>query len=114
MFCFCLHSSLLKLQALDVDEGTSPEDSPPPLGSKELKTPSVPDEPGWRTAAVCYRGTTDENNSPGTLVFICLSSSVLTCPSLFVLRCPQLFVLSCPNVWLLSVPNYPQKGEEGE
>uniref|UniRef100_A0A3B5L1A0 FAM13A-like domain-containing protein n=1 Tax=Xiphophorus couchianus TaxID=32473 RepID=A0A3B5L1A0_9TELE len=39
MFCFCLQSSLLKLQALDVEggssRGTSPEESPSALGSKD-------------------------------------------------------------------------------
>ncbi|XP_013878788.1 protein FAM13C [Austrofundulus limnaeus] len=74
MFCFCLQSSLLKLQALDVDGGTSlgpsPEDSPPPLGSKELKTPGVPAEPGGRTAAVCHRETTDENIPPELLMVL--------------------------------------------
>ncbi|KAI4894821.1 hypothetical protein NFI96_016838 [Prochilodus magdalenae] len=43
MFCFCLQSSLLKLQALEEDSspplGRSPEDSPPGLGFKEENQP---------------------------------------------------------------------------
>ncbi|XP_017570016.1 protein FAM13C isoform X2 [Pygocentrus nattereri] len=43
MFCFCLQSSLLKLQALEEDssppQGRSPEDSPPGLGFKEESQP---------------------------------------------------------------------------
>ncbi|XP_036428112.1 protein FAM13C [Colossoma macropomum] len=43
MFCFCLQSSLLKLQALEEDSspplGRSPEDSPPGLGFKEESQP---------------------------------------------------------------------------
>ncbi|KAM4525290.1 protein FAM13C-like [Odontesthes bonariensis] len=60
MFCFCLQSSLLKLQALEADGGSlpgpSPEESPPALGSKEQKSPSVPAEAAKeeKTAAVCH------------------------------------------------------------
>ncbi|TDH13377.1 hypothetical protein EPR50_G00057140 [Perca flavescens] len=54
MFCFCLHSSLLKLQRLEVEGGPSlrqsPEESHPNLGSKEQKSP-----PG---------GPMDENSPP--------------------------------------------------
>ncbi|XP_035853655.1 protein FAM13C-like isoform X2 [Sander lucioperca] len=63
MFCFCLHSSLLKLQALEVEGGPSlrpsPEESPPALGSKEQKSPSGPMELGGIPA--------DENSPPELL-----------------------------------------------
>ncbi|XP_035468120.1 protein FAM13C-like [Scophthalmus maximus] len=62
MFCFCLQSSLLKLQALEGEGGTSlgpsPEESPPALGSKEQKSPRSPVELGGKeekTQAVCHR-----------------------------------------------------------
>ncbi|XP_032429821.1 protein FAM13C-like [Xiphophorus hellerii] len=81
MFCFCLQSSLLKLQALDVEggssRGTSPEESPSALGSKEQKSPCVPVELGGkdgRTTALCHRAPTDENHPPELL-------AVLTRPS---------------------------------
>ncbi|XP_008435924.1 protein FAM13A-like [Poecilia reticulata] len=81
MFCFCLQSSLLKLQALDVEggssRGTSPEESPPALDSKEQKSPCVPVELGGkdgRTTALCHRAPTDENHPPELL-------TVLTRPS---------------------------------
>uniref|UniRef100_A0A1A8M630 Family with sequence similarity 13, member C n=1 Tax=Nothobranchius pienaari TaxID=704102 RepID=A0A1A8M630_9TELE len=68
MFCFCLQSSLLKLQALEVEGGSSlgpsPEESPPALGSKEPKSPCIPSELGGKTAALCHRDPTDENNPP--------------------------------------------------
>ncbi|KAM3592625.1 uncharacterized protein V6R79_022430 [Siganus canaliculatus] len=45
MFCFCLQSSLLKLQVEGGSSlGPSPEDSPPALGSKEQKSPCGPRE----------------------------------------------------------------------
>ncbi|KAF1393488.1 hypothetical protein PFLUV_G00016440 [Perca fluviatilis] len=63
MFCFCLHSSLLKLQRLEVEGGPSlrqsPEESHPALGSKEQKSPSGPMELGGVPA--------DENSPPGQL-----------------------------------------------
>ncbi|XP_053197811.1 protein FAM13C-like [Scomber japonicus] len=59
MFCFCLQSSLLKLQALEVEGGPSlgpsPEERPSALGSKEQKSPCSPTEGGGRkTLAVCH------------------------------------------------------------
>ncbi|MEQ2275728.1 hypothetical protein XENORESO_007761 [Xenotaenia resolanae] len=81
MFCFCLQSSLLKLHALEVEggssQGSSPEESPPALGSKEQKSPCVPAELGGkdgRTTALCHRAPTDENHPPELL-------TVLTRPS---------------------------------
>ncbi|XP_038133879.1 protein FAM13A-like isoform X1 [Cyprinodon tularosa] len=82
MFCFCLQSSLLKLQALDVEggssQGLSPEESPPALGSKEHKSACVPAELGGkdgRTTALCHRAPTDEKHQPAELL------TVLTRPS---------------------------------
>lgn len=76
MFCFCLQSSLLKLQALEVDGvpslGPSPEDSPPALGSKEQRSRRSSAELGEKeakTLAVCHSVPVDENTVPGT----CLS-----------------------------------------
>lgn len=77
MFCFCLQSSLLKLQALEVEGGSSlgpsPEDSPPPLGSKEQKSPcsSVVDLGGvkdGKTIAMCH--SVDENSPPELLTVV--------------------------------------------
>lgn len=72
MFCFCLQSSLLKLQALEVEGGSSlgpsPEESPPALGSKEQKSLCAPAElvgREVRTKAVCHSIPADENNPPG-------------------------------------------------
>lgn len=74
MFCFCLQSSLLKLQALEAEGGSSlgpsPEGSPPALGSKELKTPCSPLELGGKdgkTVAVCHG---DENSPPELLTVL--------------------------------------------
>lgn len=73
MFCFCLQSSLLKLQALEVEGGSSlgpsPEESPPALGSKEQKSLCAPAElvgREVRTKALCHSIPADENNPPGT------------------------------------------------
>ncbi|XP_053269670.1 protein FAM13A [Pleuronectes platessa] len=48
MFCFCLQSSLLKLQGPEVEggpsRGPSPEESPPALGSKGQRSPCGPAE----------------------------------------------------------------------
>lgn len=73
MFCFCLQSSLQKLQALEVEGGTSlgssPEESPPPLGSKEQKSPRGRAELGGKeakTLALCHGVPADENSPPGT------------------------------------------------
>ncbi|KAM6896864.1 protein FAM13C-like [Xenentodon cancila] len=75
MFCFCLQSPLLKLQALEVEGvpslGPSPEESPPARNSKEQKNPGVPAE---KTAAVCHNVPVDENEPPELL-------TVLTRPS---------------------------------
>ncbi|KAM7381039.1 hypothetical protein PAMA_012057 [Pampus argenteus] len=66
MFCFCLQSSLLKLQALEVEGGPSlgpsAEESPPALGSKEQKSPCGPGEGGGRDA--------DENSTPELLTVL--------------------------------------------
>lgn len=79
MFCFCLQSSLLKLQALEVDGvpslGPSPEESPPALGSKEQKSPCGPAELGGleaKTLALCHSVPADENSPPGSTP-VCLS-----------------------------------------
>lgn len=72
MFCFCLQSSLLKLQALEVEGGPSlgpsPEQSPPALGSKDQKSPCGPMELGGKegkTLALCHSVPADENSPPG-------------------------------------------------
>ncbi|CAJ1081333.1 protein FAM13C-like [Xyrichtys novacula] len=77
MFCFCLQSSLLKLQALEVEGGPSlgpsPEDSPPALGSKEQKSPCGPVELGGKegkTLALCHGVPADENSPPELLTVI--------------------------------------------
>ncbi|XP_020513187.2 protein FAM13C [Labrus bergylta] len=74
MFCFCLQSSLLKLQALEVEGGPSlgpsPEESPPALGSKEQKSPCGPVELGGKegkTLALCHSAPADENSPPEIL-----------------------------------------------
>lgn len=81
MFCFCLQSSLQKLQALEVEGGTSlgssPEESPPPLGSKEQKSPRGRAELGGKeakTLALCHGVPADENSPPGihTPVSLCV------------------------------------------
>ncbi|XP_068455348.1 protein FAM13C-like [Clinocottus analis] len=69
MFCFCLQSSLLKLQALEVEGGSplgpSPEESPPAPGSKEQRSPCGPE---GKTLALCHGGPSDENSPPELLV----------------------------------------------
>ncbi|XP_054860676.1 protein FAM13C-like isoform X2 [Amphiprion ocellaris] len=77
MFCFCLQSSLLKLQALEVEGGPSlgpsPEDSPPALGSKEQKSPGVPPELGGKdgkTLVQCHSVPSDENSPPELLAVL--------------------------------------------
>ncbi len=72
MFCFCLHSSLLKLQALEVEGGPSqvpsPEESPPALGSKEQKSPCGSLELGRKdekTVALCHSAPSDKTSPPG-------------------------------------------------
>uniref|UniRef100_A0A3P9J1L9 FAM13A-like domain-containing protein n=1 Tax=Oryzias latipes TaxID=8090 RepID=A0A3P9J1L9_ORYLA len=77
MFCFCLQSSLLKLQALEVEGGSSlgpsPEESPPALGSKEQKSLCAPAElvgREVRTKAVCHSIPADENNPPELLTVL--------------------------------------------
>ncbi|CAL8309972.1 unnamed protein product [Boreogadus saida] len=75
MFCFCLQSSLLKLQALEVEGGpslgSSPENSPPPLGSKEQGRSScamgVRGEKEGNTLALCHSCPADENSPPESL-----------------------------------------------
>ncbi|XP_051275951.1 protein FAM13C-like isoform X2 [Dicentrarchus labrax] len=77
MFCFCLQSSLLKLQALEVEGGPSlgpsPEESPPALGSKEQKSPCGQVELGGKegkTLAVCHSVPADENSPPELLTVL--------------------------------------------
>uniref|UniRef100_A0A671X1H8 Family with sequence similarity 13 member C n=1 Tax=Sparus aurata TaxID=8175 RepID=A0A671X1H8_SPAAU len=77
MFCFCLQSSLLKLQALEVEGGPSlgpsPEESPPALGSKEQKSPCGPVELGekdGKTLALCHSVPADENSPPELLTVL--------------------------------------------
>ncbi|XP_047464983.1 protein FAM13C-like [Mugil cephalus] len=77
MFCFCLQSSLLKLQALEVEGGgslgPSPEESPPPLGTKEQKSPCGPAELGGKegkTLALCHSTPADENSPPELLTVL--------------------------------------------
>ncbi|KAG8009248.1 Protein FAM13C [Nibea albiflora] len=77
MFCFCLQSSLLKLQALEVEGGSSlgpsPEESPPALGSKDQKSPCSPVELGGKegkTLALCHSVPTDENSPPELLTVL--------------------------------------------
>ncbi|KAM4527006.1 protein FAM13A-like isoform 1-T1 [Fundulus diaphanus] len=77
MFCFCLQSSLLKLQALDVEGGSSQgpslEESPSALGSKDQKSPCVPAELGGkdgRTTALCHRASSDENHPPAEVLTV--------------------------------------------
>lgn len=88
MFCFCLQSSLLKLQALEVEGGASlaqsPDEGSPAQGSKEKKSPCGPPElrgNEGKTPALCHGVFSDENNLPGTCLsdsthaHICLSDS---------------------------------------
>ncbi|XP_070708235.1 protein FAM13C-like [Pempheris klunzingeri] len=77
MFCFCLQSSLMKLQALEVEGGPSlgpsPEESPPALGSKEQKSPCSPVELGGKegkTLALCHGVPPDENSPPEPLTVL--------------------------------------------
>ncbi|CAL8302693.1 unnamed protein product [Lota lota] len=75
MFCFCLQSSLLKLQALEVEGGpslgSSPEDSPPPVCGKEQGRSScamgVHGEKEGNTLALCHSCPADENSPPESL-----------------------------------------------
>ncbi|XP_075934458.1 protein FAM13C-like [Anarhichas minor] len=76
MFCFCLQSSLLKLQALEVEGGSplgpSPEESPPVLGSKEQKSPCGSVEVGGKEGknlSLCH-GDPDENSPPDLLTVL--------------------------------------------
>ncbi|XP_040885174.1 protein FAM13C-like [Toxotes jaculatrix] len=72
MFCFCLQSSLLKLQALEVEGGPSlgpsPEESPPALSSKEQKGPGELAGKEGKTLALCH--STDENSPPELLTVL--------------------------------------------
>ncbi|KAK2820179.1 hypothetical protein Q5P01_023138 [Channa striata] len=74
----CQSFSLLKLQTLEVDGGSSlgpsPEESPPALGSKEQKSPCGPSELGGgkegKTLALCHSVPTDENSPPELLMVL--------------------------------------------
>ena len=87
MFCFCLQSSLLKLQALEVEGGpslgSSPENSPPPLGSKEQGRSScamgVRGEKEGNTLALCHSCPADENSPPGRLLQRVMTRCLLIC-----------------------------------
>ncbi|XP_075891269.1 protein FAM13C [Nelusetta ayraudi] len=76
MFCFCLQSSLLKLQALEAEGGPSadpsPEERPPAgLGSKEQKSPCSSPELGAKgSLAMIYSGPSGENSSPELLTVL--------------------------------------------
>ncbi|XP_037319506.1 protein FAM13A-like [Pungitius pungitius] len=77
MFCFCLKSSLLKLQALEVEGGASldpsPEEGSPARGSKEKKSPFGPPElrgNEGKTPALCHGVISDENNLPERLTVL--------------------------------------------
>lgn len=74
MFCFCLQSSLLKLQACEVEGGPSLGPSP-----EEQKSPCGPVELGGKegkTLALCHSVPADENSPPGT--YTCLSVCLTT------------------------------------
>nr|XP_046233644.1 protein FAM13C-like [Scatophagus argus] len=80
MFCFCLQSSLLKLQALEVEGGPSvcpsPEDSPPAQGSKERKSPCSPVESGGKdgktgkTLVLCHGDPAGVSSPPELLTVL--------------------------------------------
>ncbi|KAM9837871.1 protein FAM13C-like [Aulostomus maculatus] len=82
MFCFCLQSSLLKLQALDVEGGhspdSSPEEEPPEPAGKEQRSQSRTvslqgtDE---KTLALCHSVRTDGDVRPDPFVSSHLSIS---------------------------------------
>lgn len=103
MFCFCLQSSLLKLQALEVEGGPSlgpsPEESPPALGSKEQKSPCGPVELGekdGKTLALCHSVPADENSPPGTCTCsACLSVFLSACLSACLPACLPVFLPVC-------------------
>ncbi|KAM9425784.1 protein FAM13C-like [Pholidichthys leucotaenia] len=72
MFCFCLHNSLVKLQALEVDGGpslgSSPEESPPALDFKEQKSPCGATD--GKTVVLCHSVPADENSPPERLTVL--------------------------------------------
>ncbi|XP_055085332.1 protein FAM13C [Periophthalmus magnuspinnatus] len=114
MFCFCLQSSLLKLQALDVEGGTSlgpsPEESPPALGSKEQKSPCSPvvelgGVKDGKTIAMCH--SVDENSPPELLSVVCRPSSS---PRHQPLSCIQTEAALSPHPSPLSQRSSPQEG----
>ncbi|XP_069373819.1 protein FAM13A-like [Paralichthys olivaceus] len=74
MFCFCLQSSLLKLQALEVEGGPSlgpsPEESPPALGSKGQRSPCGPAElraKEEKTVVLCHGVPPEDSGLPELL-----------------------------------------------
>ncbi|XP_030631718.1 protein FAM13C [Chanos chanos] len=103
MFCFCLQSSLLKLQALEEDsspsQGPSPEDTAPSLGSKEDSPPLscnsqdeqniLPDcKPVLKTPQAEGESNSEPQQSPGPsrlIHYITDDNSPLPSP-----RCPSL------------------------
>ncbi|XP_061564518.1 protein FAM13A-like [Cololabis saira] len=80
MFCFCLQSSLLKLQALEVEGGPSlgpsPEEGPPSRAGKEHKDPAgvlaEKTPPAAVAVAVCHHHhhPADENDPPELLTVL--------------------------------------------
>ena len=113
MFCFCLQSSLLKLQALEVEGGPSlgpsPEESPPALGSKGQRSPCGPAElrgKEEKTLVLCHGVPPEDSSLPGTGL-TCLDLSGPVCLS--VCSCLCLSVPVCVCLFLsgstcLSVP----------
>ena len=78
MFCFCLQSSLLKLQALEGDScsslGPSPDNSPPALTPSQTQTHTLsPALDGKQDSqALCHSYPGRENGPPGKKQSSCL------------------------------------------
>ncbi|XP_035002290.2 protein FAM13A isoform X2 [Hippoglossus stenolepis] len=77
MFCFCLQSSLLKLQALEVEGGPSlgpsPEESPPALGGKGQRGPCGPAElrgKEEKTLVLCHGVPPEDSSLPEPLTVL--------------------------------------------
>ncbi|XP_067101318.1 protein FAM13C [Osmerus mordax] len=76
MFCFCLQSSLLKLQALEGDScsslGSSPDNSPPALTPSQTQTLSPALDGKQDSQALCHSYPGRENGPPADLMsFLC-------------------------------------------
>ncbi|KAM8837119.1 protein FAM13C-like [Spinachia spinachia] len=79
MFCFCLQSSLLKVQALEVDGDASlgpsaEEDKTSPCGPSELQGN------GWKTPALCPGVIPDENILPERLEVLTRPPPLMSSP----------------------------------